>query len=76
MATIKLESSDGELINTDIKVAKCFGVIRDYRKFLTPLSLDSKKRYCLSGGMIENQTLDEANCENEVVPLSVVDSGK
>jgi len=53
MQCIKLQSSDNEIFETDIAVAKCSGTIRT---------------------MLEDLGIDEANSEDEVVPLPNVNS--
>lgn len=82
MQVIKLQSSDNEIFETDIAVAKCSGTIRKLinerrcRKLqiFVSLSCDSCNFFLLLGTMLEDLGIDESNSEEEIVPLPNVNS--
>ena len=78
MQCIKLQSSDNEIFETDISVARCSGTIRKFPLEAILLFLVSSKILLvfsiLTGTMLEDLGIDEANSEDEVVPLPNVNS--
>ena len=77
MQCIKLQSSDNEIFETDISVARCSGTIRKLEAIFPIFSFLSNFFLffsILTGTMLEDLGIDEANSEDEVVPLPNVNS--
>jgi S-phase kinase-associated protein 1 len=76
MQIIKLQSSDNEIFDTDVAVAKCSGTIRKsqiYEGFFFK-GIINKNSNIFLGTMLEDLGIDENNSEEEVVPLPNVNS--